>query len=48
MGFLNFFWDSDHVDIGAKVNIYLAIPVNLLLWECQSWALTKILKKNLT
>ena len=27
---LIFFWDSDHVDIGAKVLIYLAIPVNLL------------------
>ena len=47
MGALTFFWDSDHVDIGAKVLIYLAIPVNLLLWGCQSWAITEILTKKL-
>ena len=47
MGALKIFWDSNHVDIGAKVLIYLAIPVNLLLWGCQSWALTKVLIKKL-
>ena len=47
MGTLNFFLDSDHVDISAKVLIYLAILVNLLLWGCQSWALTKVLTKKL-
>ena len=47
MGALNIFWESDHVDIGAKVLIYLAIPVNLLLWGYQSWALTKVLTKKL-
>ena len=46
MGVLNFFWDSDHVDIGAKVLIYLAIPVNSLLWGNQTWALTKVLTKK--
>ena len=35
------------MDISAKVLIYLAIPVNLLLWGCQSWALTKVLAKKL-
>ena len=29
-GSIKFFWDSDHVDIRAKVHIYLAIPVNIL------------------
>ena len=29
---LKLFWDSDHVDVSAKVHIYLAIPINLLLW----------------
>ena len=47
MGSLKKFWDSDHVDISAKVLIYLAIPVNLLLWGCQSWALTKVLTKKI-
>ena len=47
MGALNIFWESDHVDIGAKVLIYLAIPVNSLLWGNQTWALTKVLTKKL-
>ena len=46
MGALNFFWDSEHVDISAKVKIYLAIPINLLLWGCQTWALSKVLTKS--
>ena len=45
MGAITFFWDLDYVDIGAKALIYLAIPVNLLLWRCQSWALTKVITK---
>ena len=47
MGALKCFWDSDHVDISAKVYIYLEIPVNLLPWGCQTWALTKVLTKKL-
>ena len=33
---LKLFWDSDHVDVSAKVHIYLAIPINLLLWGYQT------------
>ena len=47
MGALNFLWDSEHVDISAKGQIYFAIPINLLLWGCQTWALTKVLTKKL-
>ena len=36
MGALKFFWDSKHVDKSAKIQIYLAITVNLLLWGCQT------------
>ena len=32
-----------HVNISAKVHIYLAIPVNLLIWGCQTWDLIKAL-----
>ena len=46
MGAITFFWDLNYVDIGAKVLIYLAIPVNLLLWRCQSWALTNVITKK--
>ena len=28
------FGNSEHVDISAKIQIYLAIPINLLLWGC--------------
>ena len=47
MGALKFFWDSDEVDIRSKYLIYMAIPMNLLTWGCESWALTKILIKKL-
>ena len=47
MGTLNIFWNSDQVDICAKFNIYLALPINLLLLGCESWALSKILLKKL-
>ena len=46
MGVLKFFWDSENIDKSAKVQIYLAIPINLLLWGCQTWALTKVLTKS--
>ena len=47
MGAITSFWDLNYVDIGAKVLIYLAIPVNLLLWRCQSWALTNVITKKI-
>ena len=46
-GVLNFFWDSDHVDISANLHMYLAIPIHLLLRGCQTWAITKILTQKL-
>ena len=47
MGALKFFWDSDKVDIPSKYSIYMAIPMNLLTWGCESWALTRVLIKKL-
>ena len=41
------FWDSEHIDISAKVQIYLVIPINLILWSCQTWAVTKVVTKKL-
>ena len=41
MGALKFFWSSEKVDIHAKYLIYMAVPLNLLLWGCESWATTK-------
>ena len=41
MGALKFFWSSENVDINAKYLIYMAVPLNLLLWGCESWATTQ-------
>ena len=41
MGALKHFWRSGAVDTHAKYLIYMAIPMNLLLWGCKSWALPK-------
>lgn len=39
MGALSGFWNNDHVDMFIKYRIFMAIPVTLLLWGCESWAL---------
>ena len=41
MGALKFFWSSENDDIHAKYLIYMAVPLNLLLWGCESWATTQ-------
>ena len=44
---LKFFWQTKEVDMRSKCLIFMAIPLNLLLWGCESWALTKGLIKQL-
>jgi hypothetical protein len=39
MGMLCNVWDNDFIDLESKMSFFLAIPVNLLLWGCKSWAL---------
>ena len=41
MGALNHFWSDRAVDDYSKYLIFCAIPCNLLLWGCESWALRK-------
>lgn len=41
MGALNFFWQAKEVEVRSKYQIYMAIPLNLLLWGCKSWDITK-------
>jgi len=38
VGALNSLWNSQAVSIETKVKMYLAIPVNLLLWNSESWS----------
>ena len=39
MGALRHFWRNPYADLHAKKSIFLAIPANLLLWGCETWAL---------
>ena len=46
MGALEKLWTDASVDNHSKYLIFLAIPINMLLWVCESWALpTSLLKK---
>ena len=39
MGAMSDFWDDNHFDVYSKYLIFCAVPCNLLLWGCESWAL---------
>ena len=47
IGAMSKIWDDDHVDTYSKYMLFQAIPCNLLLWECESWALRKSLLASL-
>jgi hypothetical protein len=39
MGALRHVWRNPYADLKAKKLVFLAIPANLLLWGCETWAL---------
>jgi hypothetical protein len=39
MGAMKNVWDNVYIDLRTKYLFFLAIPVNLLLWGCETWAL---------
>ena len=41
VGALRDFFSRRKVSMGSKYDVFLAIPINLLLWGCESWALRK-------
>ena len=43
MGEMSAFLYDNHVDVYSKYLIFCAIPCNLLLWGCESWALRQTL-----
>ena len=47
MGALKRFWNNRHVDYYSKYLIFMAIPINLLLFGCESWALRKALLRKM-
>lgn len=34
---LGFVWKSSQISLETKVKLFLAIPVNLALWNCETW-----------
>ena len=47
MGALKNVWDNLHMDIYSKYLLFRAIPMNLLLWGCETWSLRKTLLNKL-
>jgi len=43
MGALHSFWKSTEVELFSKYLMFVAIPLNLVLWGCESWALKESL-----
>ena len=41
MGMLKYVWEDPHIDLYSKYLFFVAMPLNLLLWGCESWALKK-------
>ena len=38
IGALNFIWVSQQLSLESKIKLFLAIPVNLALWNCETWS----------
>ena len=47
MGYPTKFWTYASADNISKYLIFLAIPINILLWGCESWALWISLLKQI-
>ena len=37
MGALKFIWNAKHVSLDSKIKLFFAMPVNLALWNCETW-----------
>ena len=47
MGSMKNIWDDPHIDLYSKYLLFLAIPINKLLWGCESWALKESSLKDI-
>jgi hypothetical protein len=47
MGALKNVWNLAHLDIWSKYLLFRAIPMNLLLWGCETWLMRKALSNKL-
>ena len=42
MGVIKQFWDNPHTNTCSTFNLFLVIPVDLLLWGCKTWLLPRV------
>ena len=42
MGALKFIWNAKHVSLDSKIKLFFATPVNLALWNCETWTGNKM------
>ena len=47
MGALSNVWRCPHLEIWSKYLLFRAIPMNLLLWGCETWSMRKALSNKL-
>jgi exonuclease III len=47
VGALKNFFKNKHVSLKAKFQIFQAIPINTVLWGCESWAMSEIISRKL-
>ena len=47
MGALKNVWNNPHMEIYSKYLLFRAIPINLLLWGCETWSLRQVLLNKL-
>ena len=47
MGALKNVWNNPHMEIYSKYLLFKAIPMNLLLWGCETWSLRQVLLNKL-
>ncbi len=47
MGASKSMWDSPHLEIWSKYLLFCAIPMNILLWGCETWSMQKSLLDKL-
>ena len=48
MGKMKHVWDCPHIELKTKYLYFIAMPIGLLLWGCETWALRKDLERKLS
>ena len=47
MGMLKYVWVDPHIDLYSKYLFFIVMPLNLLLWGCEAWAIKQTAFDNI-